>query len=84
MLRRRHERIVKHKERERLRCRHRSEKDGRTKDRIKDVLLSDKGISEKFKQVVYFPCVFSKMRIAAKIRFLISFGFMNNVRYFWK
>ena len=34
-------------ERERLRCRHRSEKDGRTRDRIKAVLLSDKGWSFK-------------------------------------
>jgi DNA-binding NarL/FixJ family response regulator len=34
-------------ERERLRRRHRSEKDGRTLDRIKAVLLSDKGWSFK-------------------------------------
>jgi len=34
-------------ERERLRRRHRSEKDGRTRDRIKAVLLSDKGWSFK-------------------------------------
>lgn len=34
-------------ERERLRRQHRSEKDGRTRDRIKAVLLSDKGWSFK-------------------------------------